>query len=285
MMHALRSWLRTPRLALTLLACIAISIGGTATVFTFVHAILLRPLPYPHAERLVTIVPTDLGETRLTDSRLSVVSELCRSPRGGDFLRAAGRRDCFPAHRANDATARNGCAARRSRRASSTCLGCVRNLGARSRPMNMRAPSERAIILSSRIWRTRFGADPRRARPGDFRRVSVRRSWSELCRRIISAWARSDGADYWLAEKQNNHPDMLTDRATITTLALGRLKPGVTRATGRERSEFDPARPGCGPSRRECKTRGESCAVRASAGASRCAAGCSRCWSAPAFSC
>lgn len=34
-MFALRSWLRTPRLALTLLACIAVSIGGTATVFTF----------------------------------------------------------------------------------------------------------------------------------------------------------------------------------------------------------------------------------------------------------
>ena len=62
-MFALRSWLRTPRLALTLLACIALSIGGTATVFTFVHSILLRPLPYPHSERLVTVTPTNLGDT------------------------------------------------------------------------------------------------------------------------------------------------------------------------------------------------------------------------------
>lgn len=62
-MIAFRSWLRTPRLALTLLACIAVSIGGTATVFTFVHAILLQPLPYPHAERLVMITPANLGET------------------------------------------------------------------------------------------------------------------------------------------------------------------------------------------------------------------------------
>src|SRR5918998_6065192 len=62
-MFALRSWLGTPRLASTLLACIAVSIGGTATVFTFVHAILLRPLPYPHPERLVTVKPTGLGDT------------------------------------------------------------------------------------------------------------------------------------------------------------------------------------------------------------------------------
>src|SRR3712207_575771 len=62
-MFALRSWLRTPRLALTLLACIAVSIGGTATVLTFVYAVLLRPLSYPHAERLVTVEPTNLGDT------------------------------------------------------------------------------------------------------------------------------------------------------------------------------------------------------------------------------
>ena len=27
--------------------------------------------------------------------------------------------------------------------------------------------------------------------------------------------SEDDGIDYWLAEKQNNHPEMLTDRATI----------------------------------------------------------------------
>src|ERR1041384_2662380 len=59
----MRSWLRTPRLALTLLACIAVSIGGTATVLTFVHAILLRPLPFPHPERLVMVFPLPLRDT------------------------------------------------------------------------------------------------------------------------------------------------------------------------------------------------------------------------------
>ncbi len=62
-MYALRSWLRTPRLAVTLLACIAVSIGGTATVLTFVHAILIRPLPYPEAARLVSVAPDNLGDT------------------------------------------------------------------------------------------------------------------------------------------------------------------------------------------------------------------------------
>jgi ABC-type antimicrobial peptide transport system permease subunit len=55
-MFALRSWLRTPRLALTLLACIAISIGGPATVLTFARAVLLRPLPYPHPIALLASI-------------------------------------------------------------------------------------------------------------------------------------------------------------------------------------------------------------------------------------
>ena len=40
--QAARSWFKTPRLTLTLLACIAVSIGGTTTVLTFVYSLLLR---------------------------------------------------------------------------------------------------------------------------------------------------------------------------------------------------------------------------------------------------
>ena len=69
-----------------------------------------------------------------------------------------------------------------------------------------------------------------------FRRGSVPPWWSALCRRVISGSSEDDGADYWLAEKQNNHPDMLTDRATITTLVVGRLKQGVSR--GQAESEM-----------------------------------------------
>src|SRR3954470_961332 len=57
--QALRSWRKTPRLTLTLLACIAVSIGGTATVLTFVYALLLRPLPFPAAERLMLVEPVN----------------------------------------------------------------------------------------------------------------------------------------------------------------------------------------------------------------------------------
>jgi putative ABC transport system permease protein len=51
----LRLLRRTPLLAATALLSIALSVGGTAVVFTAVKSVLLNPLPYAHAERLVQL--------------------------------------------------------------------------------------------------------------------------------------------------------------------------------------------------------------------------------------
>jgi putative ABC transport system permease protein len=224
MMIALRSWLRTPRLALTLLACIAISIGGTATVFTFVHAILLRQLPYPHAERLVTVKPTGLGDTdraylsypNFVDLRAAATSfELLE---GATVSRLVVQtRDGSERLRGETVTPR-----------FFEMLGVQPELGRTFTADEYAGKSERAIILSSRIWRTRFGADPGVLGQAISTRVGPAVVVGILPESYLGLH-EDDGADYWLAEKQNNHPDMLTDRGTITTLVVGRLKSGVTR--------------------------------------------------------
>jgi putative ABC transport system permease protein len=53
---AARSLRRTPAVSAAIAATLAVAIGGTAAVFTVVHGVLLKPLPYPDAERLVSIV-------------------------------------------------------------------------------------------------------------------------------------------------------------------------------------------------------------------------------------
>lgn len=52
---AVRMLQRTPGFALTVVVVLAMAIGLATTIFSFVRAILLEPLPYPDADRLVVI--------------------------------------------------------------------------------------------------------------------------------------------------------------------------------------------------------------------------------------
>ena len=53
--HTLR-WLRSsPAFTISATATLALGIGTSTAVFSAINPILLRPLPYPHAERIVTV--------------------------------------------------------------------------------------------------------------------------------------------------------------------------------------------------------------------------------------
>ena len=51
----IRSLLRKPLFALTVILSLAIGIGANASVFTLVDGLLLKPLPYEEPEELVTL--------------------------------------------------------------------------------------------------------------------------------------------------------------------------------------------------------------------------------------
>ena len=56
--HAVRSLRKTPAFTATALVTLAICLGANLTIFAVVDSILLRPLPFPDAGRLVTIFNT-----------------------------------------------------------------------------------------------------------------------------------------------------------------------------------------------------------------------------------
>src|SRR6187399_643689 len=55
---AFRMLLKTPGFTVTALATVAICLGANLAIFAFIDSILLRPLPFPNADRLVTIYNT-----------------------------------------------------------------------------------------------------------------------------------------------------------------------------------------------------------------------------------
>jgi putative ABC transport system permease protein len=53
--YALRTLAKTPTFTATTVALVAVGVGAVTTIFTLVDHVLLRPLPYPEADRLVFI--------------------------------------------------------------------------------------------------------------------------------------------------------------------------------------------------------------------------------------
>jgi putative ABC transport system permease protein len=59
--QAWRALLRTPAFLGTSVLTLALAIGAVAAMFSVVYAVLLRPLPFPHADRLVALLGTAKG--------------------------------------------------------------------------------------------------------------------------------------------------------------------------------------------------------------------------------
>jgi putative ABC transport system permease protein len=56
--YALRQFARAPGFALVVMVTLSLGIGATTSMFSFVSGVLLRPLPYPEAHRIVMVCET-----------------------------------------------------------------------------------------------------------------------------------------------------------------------------------------------------------------------------------
>src|SRR5215471_338728 len=61
--YAFRSLRRTPGFSAVAILTLALGIGASTVVFSFVNGVLLKPLNYPDGERLVTISPVFRGQS------------------------------------------------------------------------------------------------------------------------------------------------------------------------------------------------------------------------------
>jgi putative ABC transport system permease protein len=53
--YSLRMWAKNPGFTVVAILTLALGIGANASIFTLINGLLLRPLPYPHVERVVQV--------------------------------------------------------------------------------------------------------------------------------------------------------------------------------------------------------------------------------------
>ena len=142
------------------LLTLALGIGATTAVFSVVYGVLLRPLPYPAADRLVRLSEEHPGA--VSPLRAPMLSNLTyyawsAAPRTIDQFAAL---PLVGVHRHAATANRRASKAPTSRRRCSPMLGETPALGRFLRDDDAKTGSAAVAVLSDRGWRERFNADP-----------------------------------------------------------------------------------------------------------------------------
>ena len=69
--YGIRTLLKSPGLTTIAIVTLALGIGANSAIFSFVDGVLLRPLPYRHADRLVNVLEKPPGGVRNPISALN----------------------------------------------------------------------------------------------------------------------------------------------------------------------------------------------------------------------
>ena len=211
---AARTLRRSPGFALVAVLTLAVGIGATTAIFSVLHAVVLRPLPFPEPERLAWLSEvTPSGE----DFSTSEPTFLDFRERARSFSRLAALTD-------RPVTLRGEREPQRLRGVAVTpdffaALGVAPVLGRGFLPEE-EAPDAAAAVLSHALWTSRFGADPRVVG----RSLDLGGEAVPVVGVMPEGFVSPGDAEIWLPLA----PSAGADRGDHALSMVGRLAPGVS---------------------------------------------------------
>src|SRR5438874_907294 len=224
--YSFRTLSKNPGFAAVAVLTLALGIGANTAIFSVVENVLLRPLPYPQPENLVQIWNTyqpqvpraalspgdyaDWGEQNASFSEMGAYVQLTRGfnlTGEGEAQRVLGSyasASLFP------------------------MLGIKLAAGHYFVPEEDRAGSSPVVILSHRLWQSRFGSDPEVVG----RTITLDNQRYTVVGVLPADFRLLRWPDFWMPIGQ--YEDDLTEHVHHAFNGIARLKPGVTLAQARD---------------------------------------------------
>jgi putative ABC transport system permease protein len=148
-----RSLLRTPGLAITIVLTVGLGLGATTAMVSVIHAVVLSPLPYRDADRIV-LVRTQDGDNLFN---LSVADYQALDAQQTSFTAVAA------SQQVSVTVAVHGVVERQRARVVTPSYFSLLGLAPIAGRLLDRSDQHaggRAVVLNAPYWRTRFGGDP-----------------------------------------------------------------------------------------------------------------------------
>src|SRR5262245_13403793 len=152
--HALRGFMKNPAFTCAVILTLSLGIGANAAVFTMVNSVLLRQLPFKHADRLVWIWSTRTDRDKAfysiqnfidTRARTRTLDDMAAFANWGVNLTGAGE----PVRLAGVRISAN----------AFEMLGVDAAVGRTLLPSDGTPGANPGVVISNGLWRRKFGAD------------------------------------------------------------------------------------------------------------------------------
>ncbi len=218
--YATRMMWRQPGFTSVALLTIALGIGATATIFGVAHGVLLKPLPYPHADQLVMVW--------MTNARINLREDWHSLPNIEDYRSGNSTFEAIAVYNDSSASLTGTGDAQRLTGARSSpnlfnVLGVAPAKGRVFTDDEDRPGQDAVVVISHGLWTRLFGSDPNII--GRTVELNGRN------REVIGVMPDGFGfprqtTDFWVPNAPGEQ--LRASRGSLWLMAIGRLKPGVT---------------------------------------------------------
>ena len=226
---AARQLRKSPGFTAVAILTLALGIGVNTAIFSVIEAVMLRPLPYPHPETLLSFQETDGKYTSVSPANLADYNRnqtLSGIAHTGDIaMNLTG----------------NGTPERvYGTRVTWNFFDVIQvhpQIGRALTPADDRYGAPHVVVLADDFWRSRFGADPHMVGKQIHLDGKLFEVIGVMPPGFVSPlqFTMTDRLEYFVPACFN--PEELTERGSHEDSAIARLRPGVTLAQAR--AEFD----------------------------------------------